>query len=316
MDYNLYPLWTFLAVAREGSLTRAGAHLGISQPAVSAHLKSLEQRFGERLLCRSSTGMRLTPFGEVILKQARAVFLEFHELERLAAGEALAGDLKIAASNTPGVHWLPAKLGSFRQKHPEIVPSYAIHHSATVTALVLDYSVPLGIVGDLPTSSHELYQEVIGHDSLQLMCAPSNALAGRRTVDGRQLRNQTLILREPGSSTRAQAETMLSKVIGEFERVLELNSNEALKEAVLAGFGVAVLSSWTVVREQSAGLLCAVAPSKWRQTRPIFLIRRSAHALRGAAGLLWDFLSLGRGPDRLKCDQRGFYDLDEAEAQG
>lgn len=292
MNYNLYPLWAFLVVAREGSLTGAGEQLGISQPAVSAHLKGLEQRLGSRLLCRSARGTQLTSFGEAVQRQARAIFIELEELDRVVSGQTGGEELKIAASSTPGVYWLPTRLRNFGLQHPRIVTSYSIADSAEVKAMVLDYTVPMGVVGDLPCTSQrsELHQEEVGSDSLQLMCAPSNPLAGRQSVSHQQLKNQTLIVREPGSSTRAQAEAILHGVMHKFAQILELNSNEAVKEAVLADLGIAVLSSWTVVREKQAGLLQSVAPSQWSQERPIYLICRAERHLRRGADLLWEFL--------------------------
>jgi DNA-binding transcriptional LysR family regulator len=296
MEFNLYPLWTFLRVFQAGSLTRAAEQLGISQPAVSAHLKGLEQRYGSPLLVRSARGMRPTPLGEAVHRQAQAVFGELQELERVVSGQSEGENLAIAASSTPGVYWLPGQLRSFRQKFPGLLTTYTLADSAVVQEWVLDYTVPLGVIGDLPVLSRPapLHQEQVGSDTLMLMCDPANSLAPRLTVASRHLRDQTLILREPGSSTRAAALSMLDKQMDSFAHVLELNSNEAVKEAVLAGLGVAVLSSWTVRRECQAGLLCAVAPRQWSRQRPIYLVCRPERRLRGAAESLWKFLKTWR----------------------
>lgn len=292
MNDNLYPLRAFVAVAEEGHVTRAAERLGITQPAVSAHLKTLEEQFADRLFVRSSRGMQLTPLGETVLHQARAVFVEIEELEKIATGARCGGPCRIAASNTPGVHWLPSRIQEFSALHPGVSVSYTIGDSAQVQAAVLSYAVPFGLVGDLPAvaASAELRHQEIGRDTLQLMCAAGNHLARKRQLRRQELKNETLVMREPGSSTRAQAETMLAQVLSSFGRVIELNSNEAIKEAVVAGLGLAVLSSWTVEREVKQGQLCAVGGTRWMQRRPIYLIRRADRRLRGTTELLWEFL--------------------------
>lgn len=294
MNDNLYPLRVFVAVAEARHVTRAAERLGITQPAVSAHLRALAEHFQDRLFLRGSTGMQLTPLGEAVLHQARAIFTELDELERIASGARSGGPCRIAASNTPGVHWLPSRVQEFSALHPDVSVSYSIADSAQVQTAVLSYAVPFGLVGDLPViaSNPELWHQEIARDTLQLMCAAGNRLAGKRQVRKAQLSKQTLILREPGSSTRAQAEKMLAPVLDGFARVLELNSNEAIKEAVIAGLGLAVLSSWTVAREVQSGELGIVGETRWFQSRPIYLIRRADRPLRGPAELLWDFLNL------------------------
>lgn len=292
---NLYPLRVFMAVAEEGHVTLAAERLGISQPAVSAQLKALEQHFADRLFVRSRKGMQLTPLGEAVLRQGRAVFGEVEELERIATGSRFGGPCRIAASNTPGVHWLPSRLQEFSVLHPGNSVSYTIGDSAQVHAAVLAYAVPFGLVGDLPVlgGNAELHHQEIGRDTLQLMCAEGNRLAGKRALRAADLKTETLVLRERGSSTRAQAETMLAQLLGSFAAVIELNSNEAIKGAVIAGLGLAVLSSWTVEREVKQGQLYTVAGNRLFQSRPIYLIRRADRRLRGTTQLLWEFLQRG-----------------------
>ncbi|MBT9588063.1 LysR family transcriptional regulator [bacterium] len=289
---NLYPLRAFLAVATRHHVTQAADQLGISQPAVSAHLKALEDRFGERLFFRGKKGMQLTPFGETVFHQTQAIFCEVEELERLMSGAGASPPLRIAASSTPGVYWLPSRIQEFSQSHPGLAVSYRIGDSSDVQAAVLAYAVPLGVIGDLTilAASKELHYEEIGRDSLQLMCASGNPLAGRKQVRSLDLKRERLIVREPGSSTRIQAEAMLSALLTDFAEVIELNSNEAIKEAVIAGLGIAVLSSWAVKRELQTCQLCPIAPTRWFQSRPIYLIRRMERRLRGSGALLWEFL--------------------------
>jgi len=293
MEYNLYPLWVFRTVASRGQVTLAAQQLGISQPAASAHLQTLEKRFGQRLFERSPRGLTLTELGEAVLEQAHRVFVELEELEALSAREP-AGEVALAASTTPGAYHLPGVLRRFQQDHPELFPQLSIGDSRFVLDAVETMRVPLGIVGELPTErGDKLVRQLWATDRLRLMAAASHPLARARDL---KLGAHTLIVREFGSSTRAFAEALLLDYRGRFGRVLELTSPEAVKEAVLAGLGVAVLSSWACRREEQAGLLRPIKAGSLTRKRPFYLVRRREPELGPRARILWDFLSRTRRP--------------------
>ena len=248
MDFNLYPLWVFRTIARCQQATRAAEELGISQPAVSAHLQSLERRFGERLFERTPKGLRLTEKGAAVLEHTHLLFARLEELDALR-GEPLHGTVQLAASSTPGAYLLPGRLKAFSQTHRELFPLLSVGDSGYVLKAVESLEVPLGIVGELPAERHpSLHRQPWATDRLRLMAGADNPLVQVKELEPARLRDQCLILREPGSSTRAYAEGMLLDYLGQFGRVLELASPEAVKEAVVAGLGVAVLSSWATHR--------------------------------------------------------------------
>ncbi|MBS2037460.1 LysR family transcriptional regulator [bacterium] len=294
MDFNLYPLKVFGEVVRARSLTRAAVELGISQPAVSAHIKALESKFGEQLLQRGVKETRLTPFGQEVHAQALVVLLELEELHSMVSGSSRRRAPIIGASTTPGAFWLPRRLAKFQRDH-SILCDCQIADSHQVRSWVLERRVLFGLVGELPaTDLQGLESKEIGRDSLQLMAPSGHPLLGRKDLTDLDFRQQTLLLRPSGSSTRTRAESMLSSVLGHFQRVVELNSGEAIKEAVLAGLGLAVLSTWSVQRELQERLIAPVDPNRWIQLRPIYLIRRAGRPLKGQAALLWDFLAESR----------------------
>src|SRR5262245_61970476 len=133
-DFNLYPLHVFRAIARSGSVTQAAQELFISQPAVSSHLRALEQRFGEPLFERTPRGMLLTRFGEVVLEQVNRLFALYEELPALAnaARGKVCGQVAIAASSTPGAYCVPQLLRRFQEKYPEAHATLIIGDSAEV----------------------------------------------------------------------------------------------------------------------------------------------------------------------------------------
>lgn len=299
-SYNLYPLHVFRAVARLGSVTRAAEELFVTQPAVSAHLKALEERFGQPLFERTPRGVVLTAAGEVVLHHASRVFGELDDLaaaaESLRGGE-VRGHITVAASSTPAAYFLPDVLGRFKSLHPAADVSLMVGDSQQVVSWLLNYEAPMGVMGQLPRNGGDLMRrDRIAYDELRLIAPAGDPLLSVEMVEERHLRGRTLFLRERGSSTRSGAEKLLGDRMGAFERATEVGSTDAIKRLVAAGLGVAVLSSWATRLEEEAGLLAPVPDSALRQTRPFCLVARADRPLLGVAAALWDFLEAGRQP--------------------
>ncbi len=290
--YNLYPLHVFRLVARSGSVTRAAQELFISQPAVSAHLKALETAIGEPLFERTPHGMRLTPAGGVTLERVNRLLALYEEIP--AAVETLRGRIRgeviVAASSTPGAYLVPELLRQFQEQFPEARPALRVGASAQVVEWLLDYQAPLGVIGEI-SISEGLHSVEIGSDHLQLVTSPGDTLCRARRVKPEHLRGRTLLLRETGSSTRTGAEGLLGERLKEFERVVEIPSTEAIKQAVASGLGIAVISSWATRLEERAGLLKPVRDPLLRHSRRFFLVRRKDRALTGTAAALWECLT-------------------------
>lgn len=290
-NFNLYPLYVFRLVARGGSVTRAGQELFISQPAVSAHLKALETAIGEPLFERTPRGMHVTPAGTVVLEQVNRLFALYEEIP--AAVNALRGrvqgEVTVAASSTPGAYLVPELLRQFQEQYSKVRPVLRVGDSAEVLQWLLDYQAPMGVIGEMKIADG-LQSVEIGSDHLQLVAAAGDSLCRAKQVKPEHMRGRTLLLREEGSSTRAGAQSLLGEHLKEFERVVVIPSPEAIKQAVVSGLGVAVLSSWVTKLEESAGLLQPVRDSKLRQLRRFFLVKRKDRVLTGCAAALWNCL--------------------------
>jgi molybdate transport repressor ModE-like protein len=288
-DFNLYPLHVFRLVARSGSASSAARELRISQPAVSAHLRSLEQRLGEALFERTPRGMLLTGVGEAVLEQANRLFALYDELPTLAgaARGQVRGEVMVAASSAPGAYCVPELLRRFQEKYPEAHPTLIIGDSAEVLEWLHEYRVPMGVVGEM-VMDEGLHRQEVGADELRLVTASNDTLHRVREIKGAHLRGRTLFLRERGASTRAGAEVLLGGLMTTFGRVVDVSSAEAIKQAVAAGLGVAVLSSWATSLEEKAGLLRPVRDKRLRQQRRFYLVRRQDRILTGSAAALWD----------------------------
>lgn len=294
-DYNLYPLHVFRLVAQFGSVTRAAQALFISQPAVSAHLKTVEAKYGEALFERTPRGMKLTPAGDALHEHVGRLFALYESVATAIAevrGE-VRGEIVVAASSTPGAYLVPTLLQAFQQRYPAAQAILKVGDSAEVLAWLHDYRVALGVVGELAITG-DLERVAIGSDKLQLVTAAGDALCRARQINPAQLQTRTLFLREPGSSTRAGSVELLGDLLPSFARTVELTNTEAIKQSVAAGLGVAVLSSLTTKLEEAAGLLQPVKDARLRQTRKFYLVKRKDRVLMGSAAAMWECLTTAR----------------------
>lgn len=291
-DYNLYPLHVFRLVAQLGSVTRAAQELFISQPAVSAHLKTVEAKYGEALFERTSRGMKLTSAGEALHEHAGRVFALYEGVTTAIAdmrGE-VRGEIVVAASSTPGAYLVPGLLREFQYLYPAAQPVLKVGDSGEVLAWLHDYRVPMGVIGEMAITD-DLERVEIGSDKLQLVVGAGDELARARQIKPAQLQNRTLLLREPGSSTRIGTLELLGDLHKAFARTVELTNTEAIKQSIAAGLGVAVLSSWTTRLEEAAGLLQPVKDARLRRTRKFYLVKRRDRRLTGSAAALWELLT-------------------------
>jgi DNA-binding transcriptional LysR family regulator len=291
-DFNLYPFHVFRLVARSGSVTRAAQELFISQPAVSAHLRALEQRYNAELFERTPRGMQLTQIGARLLEHFNQLFALAEEIPSVidsARGE-MRGEVVIAASSTPGAYCVPELLRKFQQRYAAVHPVLMVGDSAEVLEWLREYRVPLGVVGEM-VMDDLLHRVEIGADELQLVVAASDPLARVRQLKPEQVKNRSLLLREAGSSTRKGTEVLLGEMVKHFERVVEIRSTEAIMQAVISGLGLAVLSSWATRLQMKSGLLRAIPDKRFRQSRKFYLVRRRDRQLAGCAAALWESLS-------------------------
>lgn len=256
MGINLNQLKVFHAVAKRGSFTEAARDLSITQPAVTIHIRELERYYGVRLFDRAGRGAKLTPVGQTLLEYAQRIFALTEEAEHALenASELRAGRLRIIASLTVGAYHLPPVINLFKSKFPEIQVTLSLDNSQRVVERIAELHDDVGFLSG-PVRDERLVVRPFLEDELILVVPPDHAWAMRRSVSLHELGDQPLILREPGSATRALVEERLRQA-GIRPRVsMELGSNEAIKRAVEMGMGVSLLSGTIVRREAEAGLV-------------------------------------------------------------
>jgi len=288
---DLGALELLLAVARLGSLGGAARELGITQPAASSRIRSMERQLGVALVDRSPRGSTLTDAGALVTDWARRV------VEAAAAFDAGAqalrhrrdSRLRVAASMTIAEYLLPGWLLALRSQRPDTAVSLLAGNSTTVAERLLSDEADLGFVEGLSVPAG-LDSTVIAHDHLIVVTAPTHPWARRRRpVPAAELASTPLILREKGSGTRQ----VLDAALGGLARpLIELSSTTAVKASAVSGAGPAVLSELAVGEELSTRRLVRIPVEGVTLARDLRAVWPTGHRPTGPAR---ELLSLTRG---------------------
>jgi DNA-binding transcriptional LysR family regulator len=256
-DMQLPHLETFAKAAELGSFTRAAKALKLTQAAVSQRIHALERALDKSLFQRRGGRVLLTQAGKALYGYAEQI-LELHRQawRDVASQETpLSGELLLGASSIPGEHLLPALLSEFGRRYPHVHVRASISDSLAVTSQVERGDVSLGLVGRKTDQPHLEYR-LFARDRVVLIVPSRHPLARRKKVSIAELCRQPLIMREAGSGLRHCVEKSLERAGRSWHDLhiaLELGSNEAIKEAVLRGAGVSVLSAYAVQKELKSG---------------------------------------------------------------
>jgi len=282
---DLDSLQLLLEVAEAGSLGRAAAQHGLSQPAASARIQGMERLVGFPLLTRSARGSSLTPNGALLADWARDVLGAATVLDAGIAslrGER-EGRLRVAASLTVAEYLLPGWLVRLAAARPETAVSLLASNSAEVVVTVLNGEAELGYV-EGPELPAGLQERVVGHDRLVVVVPPGHPWARRRRpVEAAELAATRLVQREPTSGTRTALEHALAGFAPMATPLLELSTSTAVRSAAAAGAGPAVLSNLAVREDVAAGRLVAIAVRGVDLNRQLRAIWPAAQRLSGPA---------------------------------
>lgn len=285
-----HQLAVFLEVVRHGSVTRAAETLVISQPAVSTQVRSLERALGVTLFTRDGRGIRLTEAGAIVADYAGRIFGLAGELAEVAADlQGLsAGRLVLGASTTAGEYLLPETLGRFKRAYPGITIELQIANTRRIVDRIVAFDLDLGFIGE-DVADDRLIREPYREDEIVPVVAADHPILRRPDAALAEILGLGLIVREPGSATRAAAERHLDQ-LGQRPAVeMELGSNEAIKRAVAAGAGLAFLSRGSVDPEVRAGLLAVVDRSELVTRRSFWVVYRRGKRLTGPESAFLDF---------------------------
>jgi DNA-binding transcriptional LysR family regulator len=275
-------LAAFCAVVERRSFSQAAERLGVTQPAVSLQVRSLEKRLGTQLLDRSGRRVEPTEAGWRLYRGAQKLLaLEEQLVADVAAsteGE-LSGDLVLGASTGPAAIVVPLLLGEFQRANPAVRVFLTVSDTHSVVERVAERELELGIVGASRRHRGVRFEPFFA-DQVILACPPGHRFAGR-TVTLDELREETLILMQEGAGVRQIVEDALRRQgirLRDLDVRLELGLQESVRRAVEAGFGVTFISRAAVEAELAEGRLAEARVEGLDASREISLASASGRA--------------------------------------
>jgi DNA-binding transcriptional LysR family regulator len=287
---TLRQLRTFAEVARRQSFTAAAKALHLTQPAVSMQVRQLEDAAGLPLVEQFGRRIHLTEAGRELLAYASGIAELLREAEdAMKALQGIGGgELSIAVTST-AKYFAPRLLAEFRRRHAEVRLRLAVSNREAVVRALTDNTVDLAVMGR-PPRGLDTEAAAFAKHPISVIAAPDHPLAGRRRLPLEALAGETFIIRERGSGTRAAMEHVFAERGFKASETLEMSSNETIKQAVMAGMGIAFLSTHTIGLELRAGRLALLAVNGLPVMREWYVIHRRGKRLSPAAQAFKSFL--------------------------
>ncbi|MBU1529207.1 MAG: LysR family transcriptional regulator [Gammaproteobacteria bacterium] len=276
---NLHLLRIFVCAVEANSFTKAADQLGISQPAVSKAVRELESQLDTLLLERRGKYFKPNEAGQVLFDYGKSLFaMEREASEVLRAFKNLErGRLIVGASTTVASYWLAPYLKKFSDKHPGVDVQVVGANTESVAQLLLDCKVDVALVEG--AVNNERIETRLWRTEEMVAIAPSFENGIRK----RELDQQVWILREQGSGSRNVAEQLLLNMGIQAQRTLEMNSNEAIIQAVAAGCGVGIVPKITARDQLALRRVKRFALGSGKMERPLFRLRLPHRPLANAA---------------------------------
>jgi len=250
---NLTNLKTFVAVAEHRHFARAASVCNVSQPAVSHQIARLEQEVGAKLLNRAARRVSLTVAGEVMLEEARRILAAVdrarERMQEVTSGAV--GRIRLGASATPGLYLLPALLAKYRVAHPSFDLQFQIGAVNEIAERVIRNDLDMAVIAGRPPTT-ELRAKLLCRDQLVAVRAPGTPVGGKEPLRRADLERQCWILREDGSATRRELDGWIHRHRLTPARTMTFDGPDAVKRAVMAGLGIAIVSQLTVEDELKA----------------------------------------------------------------
>jgi DNA-binding transcriptional LysR family regulator len=274
-------LAAFCAVVERRSFSQAADQLGVTQPAVSLQIRSLEQRLGQQLLDRSGRRVEPTEAGLRLYRGAqRLLALEQQVLEELGEAEGdLKGRLEIGASTGPGGSVLPVILGEFQRLHPEVHVALTVGDTHTVVEQVVRRELELGVVGvagrQRGVSFEPLYRDEV------VLAVPAGHKRAGKTMSIEELKAEPLVLMQDGAGIRQMIDDELRELglrLRDLNVKLELGLQESARAAALAGVGATFISRIAIEGDLDAGALAVAHVQGLEPARDVQLVRASGRA--------------------------------------
>ena len=257
-NYTLKQLQTFIEVAREKSVSKAADRLFVTQPAVSMQIRQLEDAFGLPLTEPSGRNIQLTGAGREFLTHAIAAMSQLKNLEATMAEHVgvRKGRFELAVVST-AKYFVPMLLVRFGKLLPGIDVTLRIDNRENILGMLARNEVDLVVMGRVPKTL-DCEATAFATNPMGIVCAPDHPLSRRKRIQFEMLKECDFVVREQGSGTRAAMERLFGQHEIPLKVVMEMPSNETIKQAVMAGMGLSFLSLRTVRHELAAGHLALV----------------------------------------------------------
>lgn len=291
-NISLRQLRAVSAIQRHGKIVSAAAELGLTPPAVTLQLQQLEHETGLVLFDRTPAGMRPTAAGLAVLDTAQAIEERLRVLsdEIDAVKGVKQGSLRLGVVST-AKYFAPQLMAAFMADFPGIEVRLAVGNRAETIDSLKNHSLDIALMGR-PPPGIPVRAVVFGDHPLVIIAAPDHPMVRQRDITKEQIAGQSFLMREPGSGTRISMEIFMRGVAGWMDSpAIELDSNETIKQSVMAGLGVAFISGHTVAYEVEAGRLAMLDVVGMPLRRQWFAVARSDRVMTPAMAAFHDFLS-------------------------
>jgi DNA-binding transcriptional LysR family regulator len=290
-EITLKQLRAITAIMRSGKIINAAKELGVTPPAVTQQLKLLEQGTGLTLFDRTKDGLRPTDAGRYVLEAAARIETVLEECsENLRALRGLGGGRVTVGVVSTAKYFAPRLIAAFMNDHPKIELRLAIGNRTETIRSLKDYEIDVAFMGR-PPADFAVEQSPFGDHPHVIVAPPDHRLAQRRRIAREELATEHFLVREEGSGTRALFEAFFSGMEVRRPRIrIEIGSNETIKQAVMAGLGLALISAHTIEAEIAAGRLKVLNVPGLPIVRQWYLVHRADKTLGPAAMAFWRYV--------------------------
>lgn len=293
---TLRQLSVFLEAVRQMNFARVAETLHLTQPAISMQIRQLESVVGLPLFERIGRKLSLTQAGELFRHHAARVVGELQDAEQaLQAVKGLHGGQATVGLVSTAKYFAPKLLARFAEKHPQIDIQFLVGNREVLINALRDNEIDFAVMGR-PPEKLDAVAEPIAQNPHMLVAPKSHRLARERRFDFHELREETFLMREPGSGTRLVMEAVFKQHLFTPRRVVTIGSNETVKQAVMAGMGLSLLSLHTLeleLRTHEIALLDIIGTPVMRSWH---LVNMNAKKLSPGAAAFRQFLMQHTNP--------------------
>lgn len=290
-NLTLRQLRSIQAIEKAGKISIAARNLGLTAPAVTLQLKQVEDSNDVLLFERSTEGMRITTAGKAFLEAAGEIIEVLRQLEdkigAIKGGKS--GRIRLGIVST-AKYFAPYMVAAFAKTHPDVEVIMTVGNREQLVELVHSHEADIFIMGR-PPKGINVTSFIFGDHPFVVIAPPEHELARTKDISKERIAEETFLVREKGSGTRVSLEIYLGEIPGKLDSLgIEMDSNETIKQSVMAGMGVGFISAHTIAQEVESGRLVILDVEGMPIKRQWFCVTRQGRSISPAMALFQDFL--------------------------